>query len=146
MQKLRQAALLGALLGLAAGGGLAGAQEAVSVEDYEDAMQELRYLVSDASIHLDASYWGDLGEDTDKMREQFARVVSFWEAQGQAEAVELAGNAIEAARAIARASGAQDPSAATAGLEDLRGACAACHEQFREETADGFRIKPSALQ
>ena len=146
MQKMGQAAVLGALLGFAAGGGLAGAQEEVSVEDYEDAMQELRYLVSDASIHLDASYWGDLGEDTDKMREQFARVVAFWEAQGQAEAVELAGNAIDAARAIARASGAQDRDAATSGLEDLRGACAACHGQFREETADGFRIKPAALQ
>ena len=146
MQMMRQVVVLGSLLGLAAGGTLAGTQENVSVEDYEGAMQELRYLVSDAAIHLDATYWGDLGEDTDKMRTQFAKVEAFWEAQGQAEAVELAGNAIDAARAIARASGAQDRDAATTGLEQLRGACAACHGEFREETADGFRIKPSALQ
>ena len=146
MRKMREAAVVGALLGLTAGGALATAQDNVSVEDYEDAMQELRFLISDATLHLEASYWGDLGEDTDKMRTEFAKVVAFWEAQGQAEAVELAGNAIEVARAIARASGAEDRNAATAGIEQLRGACAACHDQFREETADGFRIRPSALQ
>ena len=142
----RYAVALGALIGVGVGGAVAAAQDAVSEGDYETAMKELSYLANDASLHLEASYWGDLGEDTDKMRRQFAKVETFWKAQEQPEAVALLGRAVEAVRAVARASGAQDRAAATAGLGDLRAACQACHAEFREETADGYRIKPSALQ
>lgn len=146
MQVMRYAVALGAVIGLGAGGGAVAAQDAVSEADYEAAMKELSYLANDASLHLEASYWGDLGEDTDKMRREFAKVETFWKAQEQPEAVDLLGRAVEAARAVARASGAQDRAAATSGLSDLRAACQACHAEFREETADGYRIKPSALK
>ena len=128
------------------GVGLATAQDAVTESDYEAAMQELRYLATDTSLHIDSNYWGDVGEDSDKIRAELAKVESFWTAQEQPRAVELATQAIEAARSIGRASGAQDRSAATSALAELRSVCQSCHGEFREETDDGFRIKPSALQ
>ena len=131
---------LGSLLANAA------AQDAVTEADYDAAMKELRFLASDVSIHIDASYWGDLGEDTDKLRREFAKVESFWEAQQQPDAVVAVGQALEAVSTISRAAGAEDRVAATAGLTALRDACQTCHAEFREETADGFRIKPSALR
>ena len=125
---------------------LAAAQDAVTAEDYEAAMQELRYLATDTSLHIDASYWGDVGEDSDKIRAELAKVESFWTAQEQPQAVEFATQAIEAARSIGRASGSQDRNAATSALAELRSVCQSCHSEFREETDDGFRIKPSALK
>ncbi len=139
-----------AALAVALGGGFGvtlAAQEAVTEDDYEAAMQELRYLATDTSLHIDASYWGDVGEDSDKIRRELAKVESFWTAQEQPQAVEFATQAIEAARSIGRASGSQDRNAATAALTELRGVCQSCHAEFREETDDdGFRIKPSALK
>ena len=121
-------------------------QDAVTEADYDAAMKELRFLASDVNIHIDASYWGDLGEDTDKLRREFAKVESFWKAQPQPDAVAFVSQALEAVSAISRAAGAEDRAAATAGLTALRGACQSCHAEFREEAADGFRIKPSALR
>ncbi len=124
----------------------AAAQDAVTEADYDAAMKEIRFLASDVNIHIDASYWGDLGEDTDKLRREFAKVETFWKAQQQPDAVAFVGQALEAVSALSRAAGAEERSAATAGLTALGESCQACHAQFREETADGFRIKPSALQ
>ena len=36
--------------------------------------------------------------------------------------------------------------AATTALAELRSVCQSCHGEFREETDDGFRIKPDALK
>ena len=146
MPLTRKAAAFGAALAVAFGVTLATAQEAVTTDDYEAAMQELRYLATDTSLHIDASYWGDVGEDSDKIRAELAKVEAFWTAQEQPQAVEFATQAIAAARSIGRASGSQDRNAATTALTELRAVCQSCHAEFREETDDGFRIKPSALQ
>ena len=140
------AAALGAALTVGLGAAAAAAQETVTEGDYEAAMQELRYLATDTSLHIDASYWGDVGEDSDKIRREFAKVESFWTAQEQPRAIEFAERAIAAARSIGRASGSQDRNAATAALAELRSTCQACHAEFREETDDGFRIRPDALR
>ena len=143
---LGAAPALVAALAVGFGAAPATAQEAVTESDYEAAMQELRYLATDTSLHIDASYWGDVGEDSDKIRAELAKVESFWTAQEQPQAVEFATQAIAAARSIGRASGSQDRNAATSALAELRSVCQSCHAEFREETDDGFRIKPSALK
>ncbi len=143
---LGAAPALGAALAIGFSATLATAQDAVTAEDYEAAMQELRYLATDTSLHIDASYWGDVGEDSDKIRAELAKVEAFWTAQEQPQAVEFATQAIAAARSIGRASGSQDRNAATSALAELRSVCQSCHGEFREETDDGFRIKPSALK
>ena len=140
------APVLCAALATGFGATSAATQEAVTEADYEAAMQELRYLATDTSLHIDASYWGDVGEDSDKIRRELAKVESFWTAQEQPRALELVGQAVEAARGIARASGSEDRGAGTAALAELRSVCQSCHAEFREETDDGFRIKPSALK
>ncbi len=146
MPLTKKAAALGSALAIGFGATLATAQDAVTADDYEAAMQELRYLATDTSLHIDASYWGDVGEDSDKIRAELAKVESFWTAQEQPQAVEFATQAIAAARSIGRASGSQDRNAATTALSELRSVCQSCHAEFREETDDGFRIKPSALR
>ena len=146
MQGMKAAVVLSAVVGVAFGATLVSAQGPVTEADYEGAMKELGYLVNDAAMHIDASYFGDLGEDSDKLYTQLTKVETFWKAQEQAKAVEIAGQALAAISGISRASGAEDGPAATAALADLRKTCTACHGEFREETADGFRIKPDALK
>ena len=146
MPMTKKAATLVVAVTVGLGVSLPAAQDAVTESDYEAAMQELRYLATDTSLHIDASYWGDVGEDSDKIRAELAKVEAFWTAQEQPQAVEFATRAIEAARSIGRASGSQDRNAATAALAELRSVCQSCHGEFREETDDGFRIKPSALK
>lgn len=149
MSLMKNARTVSAALAVGFGLGLAvtvAAQDAVTVEDYEAAMQELRYLATDTSLHIDSNYWGDVGEDSDKIRRQLATVETFWTEQEQPRALEFVGQAVEAARAIARASGAEDRAAGTAALAELRSVCQSCHAEFREETDDGYRIRPSALR
>ena len=146
MQLSRLVVALVAALALSAGAMVAVAQNTVTEADYDAAMKELRFLAGDVALHIDASYWGDLGEDTDKLRREFGKVETFWKAHEQHQAVDFVGQALEAVTTISRAAGAQDARSATAGLGELRSVCQACHAEFREETADGFRIKPSALR
>ena len=98
---------------------LVSAQE-VSQEDYDAAINELRFILTDTAMHIDASYFGDLGEDSDKAFTQFSKIETFWKAKGQEKALELTEQAFAAISGISRASGAQDGSAATAALTELR--------------------------
>ena len=98
---------------------LVSAQE-VSQEDYDAAIDELRFILTDTAMHIDASYFGDLGEDSDKLYDQFTQLETFWKAQDQAKALEITKAAFEAISGISRASGAQDGPAATAALTELR--------------------------
>ena len=98
---------------------LVSAQE-VSQEDYDAAINELRFILTDTAMHIDASYFGDLGEDSDKAFTQFSKIETFWKAKGQEKALELTEQAFAAISGISRASGAQDGPAATAALTELR--------------------------
>ena len=117
------------------------AQEAMTEEEFAKAMTELNFLVGDAELHIDARYWPDLGEDIRKLRTQFEMVEVFWTARGTAEAAAFAQQAIEALDPIQVASDEKNPQAAHAAVRELRGTCQACHQQFREEIDDGYRIK-----
>ena len=116
-------------------------QEAMSEEEYAAAMTEIRFLVQDAGLHTDARYWPDLAEDVSKLNAQFDKVEAFWTARDTADAVKLTQAAIAALEPIRVASDEQSTQGAQAAVRELQTTCQACHAQFREETADGFRIK-----
>jgi hypothetical protein len=120
---------------------VAALQEAMSEEDYAKAMIEIRFLMQDAGLHIDASYWPDLAEDVSKLEAQFDKVEAFWSARGTADGVKLTRAAIAALEPIRVAGDEMSTDGARAALRELQGTCQSCHAQFREETADGFRIK-----
>ncbi len=120
---------------------LTAAQGAMTEEGFAKAMTEINFLVGDAELHIDARYWPDLGEDIRKLRTQFEMVETFWTTRGTTEAAAFAHQAIELLDPIQVASDEKNPQAAQAAVREMRGMCQACHQQFREQTDDGYRIK-----
>ena len=119
-------------------------QEAPTEEEYPALMTEIRLTVSDAELHVDAYYWPEFGEDLDRLLLMFRQIEAFWEARGNDQAVGFAGEAIAKLGEMSAAGSAQDRGAAGSAIAALRSVCASCHENFREETADGYRIKPGS--
>ncbi len=117
-------------------------QEPMDEEAYAKAMIEIRFLMQDAGLHIDARYWPDLAEDVVKLEAQFDKVEAFWAVRGTADAVKLTQGAIAALEPIRVAGDEQSTEGAQSAVKALQGSCQSCHQQFREETADGFRIKP----
>lgn len=128
---------------LAAGSGVA-AQEALTEETYGPTMSEIRLIVGDAELHVDARYWPELGEDLDKLFPMFRQIEAFWTARGNDDAVAKALTTIEALREIGDAGIAMEQGRARAGIRALRATCQSCHDAHREETDDGYRIKPGS--
>ena len=128
---------------LAAGSGVA-AQEALTEETYGPTMSEIRLIVGDAELHVDARYWPELGEDLDKLFPMFRQIEAFWTARGNDDAVAKALTTIEALREIGAAGIAMEQGRARAGIRALRDTCQSCHDAHREETDDGYRIKPGS--
>ena len=120
----------------------AASQALLTEETYSSTMKEIAATVQDAEVHLDATYWEDLGVDTDRLRALLGQIQAFWTARQAQPAVAFSEQAIAAAYALGQASGSMDNSAARQAVSDLKSACQACHTQYREPTADGFRIKP----
>jgi hypothetical protein len=116
-------------------------QAQISEEEYGKAMTEVRFLLGDAGLHIDARYWPELNEDIEKLRAQFGAVEAFWAARGTDEAVAFIQASLEKLGPIEAAADAMDIGAAQAAVRDLRTTCQPCHDQYREETADGFQIK-----
>ena len=72
-------------------GGMAIARQTVPTEEeYGPLMTEIRYLVGDADLHVDARYWPELGEDLDKLIPMFRQVEAFWTQRGTDDAVGFA--------------------------------------------------------
>jgi hypothetical protein len=128
----------------AGGSGIAAAQEALTEETYGPTMSEIRLIVGDAELHVDARYWPELGEDLDKLFPMFRQIEAFWTERDNDDAVAKALTTIEALREIGAAGIAMDQGQARAGIRALRGTCQSCHDAHREETADGYRIKPGS--
>ena len=116
-------------------------QQPVTEADYQAAMKEISFLVVDADSHIDASYWPELGDDVDKLIAQFEKVEAFWTARGTARAADLAQQALASIGKLNAASRDRNGGAGREAVAELRGVCQSCHEQFRERTADGFRMK-----
>ena len=130
---------------VAAGGfGVASAQEALTEEAYGPTMSEIRLIVGDAELHVDARYWPELGEDLDKLFPMFRQIEAFWGERGNDDAVAKTLTTIEALREIGQAGIAMDQGSARSGIRALRATCQSCHDTHREETADGYRIKPGS--
>lgn len=126
-----------------AGVGLA-AQETLTEETYGPTMSEIRLIVGDAELHVDARYWPELGEDLDKLFPMFRQIEAFWTARGNDDAVARTLTTIEALREIGDAGLAMEQGRARSGIRALRATCQSCHDAHREETADGYRIKPGS--
>ncbi len=129
---------------VAGGPAIAAAQEALTEETYGPTMSEIRLIVGDAELHVDARYWPELGEDLDKLFPMFRQIEAFWAARGNDDAVAKALVTIEALREIGAAGVAMEQGRARTGIRALRGTCQSCHDAHREETADGYRIKPGS--
>ena len=127
-------------------GGLARAarQSVPTEEEYGPLMIEIRFTVGDADLHVDARYWPELGEDLDKLIPMFRQVEAFWTARGEDEAVGFAQQSLAVLSDLNDATGEEDRAGARAAVTALRGTCQPCHEVFREETDDGYRIKPGS--
>ena len=113
-------------------------------EEYGPLMTEIRLTVGDADLHVDARYWPELGEDLDKLFPMAQQVEAFWTARGNDGAVGFAQELIAALKELSDAAIAQDRGAARSGVVAVRATCQPCHEVHREETADGYRIKPGS--
>lgn len=117
-------------------------QDPLTEESYEAAMKEIRFTVSDIQGHIDARYWPELDTAVGRLQTYFGQIESFWNAREAEAAAGYARDALEALDGLMAASTAEDQSAARDAVKTLQGSCAACHMEFREETPDGYRIKP----
>ena len=117
-------------------------QEILTEEQYAAAMKEIDLQMGAAAMNIDATYWDDLGLVTDQLTMLFERVQAFWTARQVQAAVDFSAAALAATYAVGQASGARSGSRATQTMTELRSVCRSCHTEFREETDNGFRIKP----
>ena len=116
-------------------------QSVMTEEEYSAAMTEINFLIGDAELHIDSLYWPELFDDLGKLRTQFEQVDAFWSARGSDEAVGFAQKILEGLTPIGAAGDEKDTRAASSALQALRPTCQSCHDAFREQGPDGYRIK-----
>ena len=117
------------------------AQQDVSEEDYDAAMKAIFATQREVNDHIEAQNAPDVGADGAKLVEAFEQVEAFWNGRNEAAAMELSTKALEAARRFQEAGGAGNFDAASEAFGEIRSTCMPCHQQYRERTEDGYRIK-----
>ena len=117
-------------------------QGPISEEEYEAAMKEIRLTVSDVRGHVDARYWPELETEVGRLQTYFTQIEAFWTARGADGAVGFAQEALRALEGLLSASSDENQAVARDAVKTLQGTCGSCHTQYREETDDGYRIKP----
>ena len=117
-------------------------QETLTEEEFDATMKEVGLTLGDTEGHIGARYWPETEEDGRRLQSMFQQVEAFWKAQEVEEAAAIAADAVAAARAITAAAGENNHDGAQSAFGDLRGTCATCHRSYREQTDEGYRIKP----
>lgn len=117
------------------------AQQVMSEEDYDATMKTIRVTQQGINEHLEAQSASALGDDGTALVEAFEKVNAFWTAREESAAMELAGKALAASRVFQEAGAAGNFDAAGTAFGELRSTCMPCHQQYRERTEDGYRIK-----
>jgi cytochrome c556 len=85
---------------------------------------------------------GETGSQAAALKKAFTETATFWKGQPLPDAIQWNDDARVAADAIAAAAGRADWDAIKASLPRLQGACASCHNQYRERLDDGtYRFK-----
>ena len=118
------------------------AQETMTDDEYDAAMKEIRLTLGDTRGHIDARYWPELDTEVGRLQAFFEQIEIFWSARGVDDATGFAQEALQALESLSTAATQEDQTAARDALQRLQGSCQSCHEGFREETDDGYRIKP----
>ena len=113
-------------------------QTELNEADFPATMKEIGLTVGDAEGHIDARYWPETEEDGKRLAAMFQLVEEFWLNRGTDAAARIAVTASNNLTTVARAN---DYSEARNALAAIRKTCGACHQDFREETEDGYRIK-----
>ena len=117
-------------------------QTEITEDELGPMMAEIRLIVSDSEQHVDSRYWPELGEDLDKLFPMFRQIEAFWTARGNDGAVGMTQDTLAALKVIGDAGIAMEQGQARAAISALRGTG---HTAHRDETADGYRIKPGSL-
>ena len=118
------------------------AQEPMTDDEYDAAMKEIRLTLGDTRGHVDARYWPELETEVGRLQVFFEQIELFWNARGVDGATGFAQEALKALESLSTAANQEDQPAARDALKSLQGSCQSCHEEFREETDNGYRIKP----
>ena len=118
------------------------AQEPMTDDEYDAAMKEIRLTLGDTRGHVDARYWPELETEVGRLQVFFEQIELFWNARGVDGATGFAQEALKELESLSTASNQEDQPAARDALKSLQGSCQSCHEGFREETDNGYRIKP----
>ncbi len=117
-------------------------QEILNEEGYAAVMRRIDQTLGDVGMNIDATYWNELSDSSDRMTRFFEQIQTFWTAREVQPAIDFSAAALTATDAVRLAARARNGSQATQAMSDLRSVCRSCHTEFREEVGDGFRIKP----
>ena len=105
-------------------------------------MRQISLNLENAAMNIDATYWDELTDASNRLTRLFERVQAFWTARQVQPAVDFAAAALAATGTMRQAGGARSGSDASSAITDLRSACQSCHGEYRERVGDGYRIKP----
>jgi len=116
-------------------------QTELNEPDFPATMKEIGLTVGDAEGHIDARYWPETEEDGKRLAAMFQLVEEFWLNRGTEAAARIAADAVTASNNLTTVARANDFNGSRSALGEIRKTCGACHQDFREETEDGYQIK-----
>ncbi len=119
-------------------------QTGLNETDFPSTMKEIGLTVGDAEGHIDARYWPETEEDGQRLAAMFQLVEEFWLNRGADAAARIAADAVTASNNLTAVARANDFNGSRNALAEIRKTCGTCHQDFREETEDGYRIKPGS--
>ena len=109
---------------------------------YNEIMKDVGATFPNLKKNLDANNGAAAAEDAAKLERFFSETEAFWTPLNTQDAVGFAKRARETAAAIGTAAKANDMKTALASYAVLQRSCGNCHTAHREQTGEGFGIKP----
>ena len=123
----------------------AGAQPDMSLEQYAALMQANREALGELNTAVETAAYEDARVRVGLLRRNFQALRSFWSSRQRADAVDIIGEGMNRLAALEELLGRREvPADAVRAATGAFGgaACAACHDAYREGSAEtGFRFR-----
>ena len=109
---------------------------------HDQVMKDIGATFANLKKNLDANSSAAAVDDAAKLEGLFRETEAFWQAVNTEDAVGFAKSAAAAAAAVGAAAKGNDTKAAQASYSAIQKNCGVCHSAHREQTGNGFVIKP----
>lgn len=123
------------------------AQKVTTVEELDKTMKRVGPAQQGLNKAIQSMNYADARKNIPTIRQAILDAENFWVTRKKDDAIKATKETVAKLNALDKVlAGSPDAATATAAFKEVGGSCRSCHQTYREQVGDDFRLKPGTAE